>query len=177
MSVKVWDPFVRLFHWGLAASFVIAWITAEEWDSLHYWAGYAAGALIALRLIWGLIGTRYARFTQFIKSPRATLKYLGDILRGTEPRYLGHNPAGAAMIIALILTMAGCILTGWMYTTTMFWGSEWVEEIHEALANGLLFLVLLHVGGVLLASLRHNENLVRAMITGRKRRPATDDIA
>jgi len=177
MSVKVWDPFVRLFHWGLAASFVIAWITAEEWDSLHYWAGYAAGALIALRLIWGLVGTRYARFTQFIKSPRATLKYLGDILRGAEPRYLGHNPAGAAMIIALILAMAGCILTGWMYTTTAFWGSEWVEEIHEALANGLLFLVLLHVGGVLLASLRHHENLVRAMITGRKRRPATDDIA
>lgn len=177
MSVKVWDPFVRLFHWGLAASFVIAWVTAEEWDSLHYWAGYAAGALIALRLIWGLVGTRYARFTQFIKSPRATLKYLGDILRGAEPRYLGHNPAGAAMIIALILAMAGCILTGWMYTTTAFWGSEWVEEIHEALANGLLFLVLLHVGGVLLASLRHHENLVRAMITGRKRRPATDDIA
>jgi len=177
MSVKVWDPFVRLFHWGLAASFVIAWITAEEWDSLHHWAGYAAGALIALRLIWGLIGTRYARFTQFIKSPAATLRYLGDILRGAEPRYLGHNPAGAAMIIALILVMAGCILTGWMYTTTMFWGSEWVEEIHEALANGLLFLVLLHVGGVLLASLRHHENLVRAMITGRKRRPATDDIA
>lgn len=177
MSVKVWDPFVRLFHWGLAASFVIAWITAEEWDSLHHWAGYAAGGLIALRLIWGLIGTRYARFTQFIKSPAATLKYLGDILRGAEPRYLGHNPAGAAMIIALILAMAGCILTGWMYTTTMFWGSEWVEEIHEALANALLFLVLLHVGGVLLASLRHHENLVRAMITGRKRRPATDDIA
>lgn len=177
MSVKVWDPFVRLFHWGLAASFVIAWITAEEWDSLHHWAGYAAGALIALRLIWGLIGTRYARFTQFIKSPRATLKYLGDILRGAEPRYLGHNPAGAAMIIALILAMAGCILTGWTYTTTMFWGSEWVEEIHEALANALLFLVLLHVVGVLLASLRHHENLVRAMITGRKRRPATDDIA
>ncbi len=177
MSVKVWDPFVRLFHWGLAASFVIAWITAEEWDSLHHWAGYAAGALIALRLIWGLIGTRYARFTQFIKSPRATLKYCGHILRGAEPRYLGHNPAGAAMIIALILAMAGCILTGWMYTTTMFWGSEWVEEIHEALANGLLFLVLLHVGGVLLASLRHHENLVRAMITGRKRQPATDDIA
>lgn len=177
MSVKVWDPFVRLFHWGLAASFVIAWITAEEWDSLHYWAGYAAGALIALRLIWGQIGTRYARFTQFIKSPAATLKYLGDILRGAEPRYLGHNPAGAAMIIALILAMAGCILTGWMYTTTTFWGSEWVEEIHEALANGLLFLVLLHVGGVLLASLRHHENLVRAMITGRKRRPASDDVA
>ena len=177
MSVKVWDPFVRLFHWGLAASFVIAWITADEWDSLHHWAGYAAGALIALRLIWGLIGTRYARFTQFIKSPTATLKYLGDILRGTEPRYLGHNPAGAAMIIALMLAMAGCALTGWMYTTTMFWGSEWVEETHEALANGLLFLVLLHVGGVLLASIRHHENLVRAMITGRKRHPATDDIS
>jgi len=177
MSVKVWDPFIRLFHWGLAASFVIAWITADEWDTLHHWAGYAAGSLIALRLVWGLVGTRYARFTQFIKSPAATIGYLRDIMRGREQRYLGHNPAGAAMIVALMLAMAGCAFTGWLSTTNAFWGADWLEEIHEFLANGLLILVLLHVGGVLLASLRHHENLVRSMVNGRKRRPMSDDIA
>ncbi|WP_336080607.1 cytochrome b/b6 domain-containing protein [Thalassospira sp. CH_XMU1448-2] len=177
MSVKVWDPFIRLFHWGLAASFVIAWITADEWDTLHHWAGYAAGSLIALRLVWGLVGTRYARFTQFIKSPAATIGYLRDIMRGREQRYLGHNPAGAAMIVALMLAMAGCAFTGWLSTTNAFWGADWLEEIHEFLANGLLILVLLHVGGVLLASLRHHENLVRSMVNGRKRRPVSDDIA
>ncbi len=177
MSVKVWDPFVRLFHWGLAASFVVAWISADEWDTLHHWAGYAAGSLIALRLVWGLIGTHYARFTQFIQSSSATFGYLRDILRGREHRYVGHNPTGAAMIVALLLAMSGCAFTGWLYTTDAFWGSYWMEETHELLANGLLALVLLHVGGVLLASLRHHENLVRSMITGRKRRPMSDDIA
>ncbi|MEQ8390187.1 MAG: cytochrome b/b6 domain-containing protein [Thalassospira sp.] len=177
MPVKVWDPFVRLFHWGLAASFAIAWVTADEWDSLHHWAGYAAAALIGLRLVWGLIGTRYARFTQFIKRPSETKQYLGDILQGRERRYVGHNPAGAAMIVALLLAMSGCALTGWMYTTDAFWGVDWVEETHEFLANGLLALVLLHIAGVILASLRHHENLIRAMITGRKRRPTLDDIA
>jgi cytochrome b len=177
MPVKVWDPFVRLFHWGLAASFAIAWITADDWDTLHHWAGYAAASLIALRLVWGLIGTQYARFTQFIKSPKATLGYLRDILSGREHRYVGHNPAGAAMIVALLLAMSGCALTGWMYTTDAFWGVDWVEETHEFLANALLALVLLHIGGVVIASLRHHENLIRSMITGRKRRPTADDIA
>lgn len=177
MHVKVWDPFVRLFHWGLAASFVIAWITADEWDSLHHWAGYAAASLIALRLVWGLIGTHYARFSQFIKGPSDTVHYLSDIAKGRESRYVGHNPAGAAMIVMLLLAMSGCAFTGWLYTTDAFWGSDWVEETHELLANGLLALVLLHVGGVLLASVRHHENLIRSMITGHKRRPYPNDIS
>lgn len=177
MPVKVWDPFIRVFHWGLAASFAIAWITSGDWDSLHHWAGYVAAGLIALRLVWGLIGTHYARFTQFVKGPTETKQYLGDILQGRERRYLGHNPAGAAMIMALILAMLGCAFTGWLYTTDAFWGSDWVENAHELLANGLLALVMAHVIGVLLASFRHHENLIRAMITGRKRRAGTNDIS
>ncbi|OSQ27666.1 cytochrome b/b6 domain-containing protein [Thalassospira sp. MCCC 1A03138] len=177
MQVKVWDPLVRIFHWGLAASFAIAWITADEWDALHHWAGYAAGGLIAFRLIWGLIGSRYARFSQFIRRPSVVMAYLKDIITGRENRYIGHNPAGAAMIVALIIGMIGCALTGWMYTTDAFWGVDWVEETHEFLANALLALVLVHIGGVLLASLRHHENLVRAMITGRKRVAGSDDIS
>lgn len=175
-SVRVWDPLVRLFHWSLAASFLVAWLSADEWDDLHIWAGYAAAGLVTFRLLWGLAGPRYARFRQFLRRPREVLGFLGDMLRGQEARYIGHNPAGGAMILALLLAMAGTALTGWMYTTDAFWGVEWVEEIHELLANLLLVLVLLHIGGVLFASLRHGENLVRAMLTGRKRAPGAGDI-
>ncbi len=175
-TVRIWDPLVRAFHWCLVASFAIAWLSAEEIKSLHLWAGYAAAALIGFRIVWGLIGSRYARFTQFVRSPWTVAAYLRDIVRGNEHRYLGHNPAGGAMILALILAMGGLCLTGWLYTTDAYWGEEWVEETHEFLANLLLALVGLHVAGVLIASYRHRENLVRAMLTGRKRAPETGDI-
>lgn len=176
-TVKVWDPLIRLFHWSLVVSFAIAWLTADQWDALHEWAGYAAAALIGFRLLWGLAGPHYARFTQFIRSPRAALDYVQASIRGDEPRYVGHNPAGAIMIIALIVAMAGTALTGWMYTLDVFWGVEWVEETHEMLASLMLIMVSIHVAGVLFASLRHKENLVRSMIDGRKRAPTTSDIA
>ncbi len=174
---RVWDLAVRLFHWSLVASFAVAWISAEEWQDLHLWAGYAAAALVAFRLVWGLAGTRYARFRQFVRRPRVVVAYLREFLSGREARYLGHNPAGGAMILALLLALAGLCLTGWLYTTDAYWGVEWVEETHELLANLLLALVGLHVLGVLLASLRHRENLVRAMVTGRKRPAGPDDLA
>lgn len=174
-TVRVWDPLVRLFHWSLVASFAVAWITGDDWKALHIWAGYAAAALIAFRLVWGLVGPRYARFTQFVRTPGSVAAYLKDLLAGREARYLGHNPAGGAMILALILSLSALCLTGWMYTTDAFWGEEWVEEAHEALANLLLVLVGLHLAGVALASLKHRENLVRAMVTGRKRAPARGD--
>ncbi|WP_374384861.1 cytochrome b/b6 domain-containing protein [Dongia sp.] len=175
-TVKIWDPLVRVFHWSLVASFAIAWLSAEDARDLHLWAGYAAASLIAFRLVWGIAGTRYARFSQFVRSPRAVAAYLRDIVSGREARYLGHNPAGAAMIMALILVMAGLCLTGWLYTTDAFWGEDWVEETHELLANILLGLVGLHILGVFVASFRHRENLVRAMLTGRKRAPSTGDV-
>ncbi len=176
-TVKVWDPVVRLFHWSLVVSFAVAWLTADEWDNLHEWAGYAAAALIGFRLMWGLIGPRYARFSQFIRSPGGVAAYIGASLKGKEPRYLGHNPAGSLMILGLILAMAGTAATGWMLTLNAFWGAEWVEDTHEALANLMLFMVAAHVAGVVFASLRHKENLVRAMINGRKRAPESADIA
>lgn len=176
-TIRVWDPLVRLFHWSLAVSFALAWLTAEEWEDLHYWAGYTAAALIGFRLLWGLVGPRYARFSQFIRRPGDVARYVGAILTGREPRYLGHNPAGGLMILALLAGMALTALTGWMYTTDMFWGVEWVEETHEAAATLMLGLVGLHVAGVVLASLRHRENLALSMLTGRKRSPAPADIA
>lgn len=176
-EVRVWDTFVRLFHWSLVLGFIIAWASGDEWDDLHFAVGYFILGLLALRIVWGLVGTRYARFSQFVRGPEAVKTYLRKILTGREPRYIGHNPAGGAMVVALIVTMTATGLSGWMTTLDAFWGLKWVEEMHEILANFMIFLVSLHVAGVLLASLRHRENLVRAMFTGRKRRPTTADIA
>ena len=168
-TVPVWDVFVRVFHWSLAVSFAVAWITADEWDRLHEWAGYSASALVGLRIVWGFVGAPHARFSDFVRSPFVVLGYLGDVLRGRERRFLGHNPAGGSMIIALLFGICSLGVTGWMLTSNAFWGVEWVEDVHEVLANGLLALVPLHVAGVLMASFSHRENLVRAMLTGRKR--------
>ena len=176
-TVKVWDRPVRLFHWSLAGSVALCWLTADELQSVHEVAGYAAAGLIGLRLVLGLAGTRYARFTQFIRSPKSTLNYAREMLRHREQRDLGHNPLGAAMVVALIMMVGGIALTGWMQTTDAYWGIEWVEETHETLAELLLVAIALHVAGVIHASLRHQENLVLAMITGRKRAPASGDIA
>jgi cytochrome b len=176
-TVKVWDPVVRLFHWGLAVSFAVAWLTAETWDNLHEWVGYLAAALVAVRVFWGLVGSRYARFRQFVRPPAAALTYLRDVVAGRERRYLGHNPAGAVMIVALIAAMAGTALTGWMFTLDAFWGVGWIEDLHEGLASLMLVMVAVHVAGVVIASARHRENLVRAMISGRKRAPEAADIA
>ena len=169
-EVKVWDPLVRVFHWSLAGGIAAAWITGDEWDRAHEWIGYGIAALLVVRVVWGFVGSEYARFAQFVKGPRETLAYLGRILRGRAERHLGHNPAGAAMILALLASIAGTALSGWMMTLDAFWGAEWLEELHEALANAILVLAAFHVLGVIHASLSHGENLVRAMLTGRKRR-------
>lgn len=174
---RVWDPIVRIFHWGLALSFVVAWVTRHSSEDIHHLAGYAAGALIGVRLLWGFLGTPYARFSQFVRHPMTVIRYLGDMISGREARYIGHNPAGGAMVLALIAAMGGTVLTGWMMTTDAYFGVEWVARTHDLVAHGLLLLVLAHLGGVLLASLRHRENLVRAMISGSKRGPAEEDVA
>jgi cytochrome b len=145
-TVKVWDLFVRLFHWSLVALFVVAYATGDEVERVHIAAGYSIAALLALRIIWGFVGPRHARF-----------------------RHLGHNPAGGLMIVALIVMLAATCATGYMMTTDAYWGAKWVEETHEVLANATVALIALHVLGVLVASFQHRENLVKAMVTGRKR--------
>lgn len=174
--VKIWDPFVRLFHWSLVATISAAWLTGDEIKVLHEPLGYVAAALIALRILWGLVGTHYARFTQFIPSPLNFMRYIGDIMRGSEKRYLGHNPAGALMILALIGMIAATALTGWLQTTDAFFGNEEIEDIHGFFANTLLVLIALHLGGVIIASRRHGENLARAMLTGLKRKAESGDV-
>src|SRR5205085_1733764 len=112
-------------------SFVVAWLTRHDSEDIHHLAGYVAAGLVALRVLWGIVGTHYARFTQFTRSPRTVTDYLRDILTGREARYIGHNPAGGAMILALLVAMAATAFTGWMTTTDQSWGVEWVTRAHD----------------------------------------------
>ena len=167
--VRVCDPFVRVFHWSLVTLFLVAFVTGDEMERLHVAAGYALAALVALRIVWGFIGPRHARFSDFVRPPAATLDYLRKSVRGRAPRSLGHNPAGGLMTLALLGMLVAISVTGIMMTTDAFWGAQWVEDLHEGLVHVTLGLIVLHVAGVLFASYEHGENLVRAMITGRKR--------
>lgn len=169
-GIEVWDPFVRVFHWSLAGLFLAAYATGDDVRQTHIALGYTIAALIALRIVWGFVGPRHARFTDFVCSPRAVFAYLRDVALFRAPRYLGHNPAGGAMIVALLVMLVACSITGYMMTTDAFRGAEAVEEIHEGFAIGTVGLIAFHLLGVLISSLGHGENLVKSMITGRKRR-------
>jgi cytochrome b len=170
VEVRVWDPFVRIFHWSLVCLFVFAFATGDEWDKPHEFAGYVIAGLVGLRVIWGFVGSRHARFTDFVRGPGEVLRFLRDTMRLKAPRYLGHNPAGGMMVLALLFAISVISVTGYMMTTDSFWGAEWVEELHEISVYATLGLVALHVIGVITASSEHSENLVLAMFTGRKRR-------
>jgi cytochrome b len=174
--IRVWDSFVRIFHWTLAASFVVAWFSAQRWEDLHDGAGCLAVALVLLRLLWGFAGSRYARFSQFVRSPRAIFDYLRSILSGGERRFIGNNPAGGAMILALLVGMVIVVFTVWMMATDAYWGMTWVQRLHSALAHGFIILVVLHIAGVALSNVRHRENLVRAMFAGTKSAAAANDV-
>jgi cytochrome b len=169
-TVEVWDPLVRISHWLLAASIAAAWWTRHAPGSWHEWIGYGSLALVAIRVAWGLIGSRYARFTEFVRSPANTFRYSGALIAGTEGRYLGHNPLGGWMVLTLLTAVVLVGVTGWLYTTERFWGIEWVERLHSALADALVVLIALHVAGVAFSSWRHRENLVASMLHGRKLR-------
>lgn len=171
-SVKVWDPFVRLFHWSLVCLVAVAFLTGDEWDRVHIAVGYTIAGLVGLRIVWGFVGSKHARFQDFVRGPRETASYLRDALRSKARRYLGHNPAGGAMIVALLVMLTGTSISGYMLTTNAYWGSKAAEEVHEVFANLTVGLATLHVIGVLAASILHRENLVRAMLTGRKREQA-----
>jgi cytochrome b len=179
-TVKIWDPMVRVFHWSLVFFFFLALITEDDWLDLHIQAGYAVMLLIGFRLFWGVVGSQQARFTTFVKAPSAAFSYLKQMLKRDVPHYPGHNPVAALMVIALLLSITVVSFTGLVVlasegqgplASTMFftWRGDWVEEVHEFFANFTLFLVVAHVLGVLVSSLLEGENLVRSMVTGRKR--------
>lgn len=216
-TVKVWDPLIRVFHWAMVAAFIIAYATGEDESSIHAYAGYVIMGLIGFRILWGLIGTTYARFSNFIYSPATTLHYLKSLFTNHPKHYLGHNPAAGMMVILMLIALVVATLTGLKAYGVEGHGplasnsismsiiataqadedhyedhddddeyerhgysayeyheeeeneeEEFWEELHEASVNFLLLLVILHVLGVLVSSYLHNENLVRAMVTGRK---------
>ena len=149
-------------------SFTAAWLS-EEAKALHKGAGYVVLALVAVRVVWGFVGSRHARFRDFVPRPQGLLAYLKSLRGGHPRRYLGHNPAGAAMILLLLAMLILTGGSGWLMTTDAFWGIEWLENLHAAAANLTVVLIFAHVAGVVFSSLAHRENLVLAMITGRKR--------
>lgn len=174
--ILVWDLPVRVFHWLLAASFAGAWVTAEgdQWRLLHVTLGYTVLGLVGFRLIWGLVGTRYARFSSFVRTPSVVADYLGSMLRGQPQHYTGHNPAGAVAVLTLLLLGLAVGVSGWAtYATAK---GEAYEEVHEVLATLMLILVGLHILGVIVGSWLHHENLIAAMITGRKHGAPADGI-
>lgn len=168
--VKIWDPAVRIFHWGLVAAFAVAYFTADDYRDVHEWAGYVALGLIAFRLVWGVIGSRYARFSDFVPGPKRLKEYVRLALKGREPRHLGHNPAAAIMILFLLLATSVIGISGWLLTTDWGWGSGVLEEVHEISVNVTLVAIALHVSAAIYESIHHRENLIRAMFTGYKRR-------
>jgi cytochrome b len=168
--VRVWDPFVRVFHWLLVAGLTVNYFELVRSGKLpHQIVGYTVLALIAARILWGFVGSRHARFADFVGRPSAIRRYLGEILGHRDRRYLGHNPAGGAMVLALLIVTTLVGATGWLSTTDWFFGIKWMKESHEILANLMLALAGVHILGVIHASWRHRENLVLSMVTGRKR--------
>ena len=167
-TIRVWDPLVRVLHWSLVGAMTYEFVFAPG-TFTHNAIGYAILGLIAVRIVWGVIGSRHARFSDFVTMPAATLNYALEIIKGHPRRYIGHNPAGALMVLALMLAVSATAASGWAMTTDALWGTEWIEELHEAFAYGTLALIGLHVLGVVIASWQHRENLVKAMVTGRKR--------
>jgi cytochrome b len=168
---RVWDPLVRLFHWSLVAAFATAWWgKGEAW--IHEGAGEIVLILIICRAVWGIIGTGAARFENFIHGPKSVTRYLVSILLSKPKHYVGHNPAGAAMIGLMLLTLAVTTTSGILMSTTALWGNPSMERIHGAAAYAMLFLIAGHLLGVLAAALQHRENLVLSMITGKKWVPA-----
>ncbi|GAB6043344.1 cytochrome b/b6 domain-containing protein [Endothiovibrio diazotrophicus] len=182
-EIKVWDPLVRIFHWGLAAAFFTAYLTEDDILTLHTYAGYTALGLVAFRLAWGFVGPRHARFSDFVKRPAEVFAYLKAALTLRAERHIGHNPAGGAMVVALLVSVALTAASGIATLgATEFTGplapylggvghdiAEVLEELHEFFANFTLLLVAAHLAGVALASWAHRENLPRAMVTGRKK--------
>jgi cytochrome b len=169
--IAVWDLPVRAFHWLLALTFAGAFLTAESERvrDVHVVLGYTFAGLVAFRLLWGLVGGRHARFSSFVRGPRAVVRYLGSLASGSPEHHVGHNPAGGWAIVAMLVL--GMLVAASGYATYSDIGGHAMEELHEGAANAMLALVVVHIAAVLVSGFLHRENLVKAMLTGYKRAP------
>ena len=176
-AIRVWDAPTRVFHWLLVLSFAGAYLTSESerWSLVHITLGYTLGGLITFRLIWGFVGTRYARFTSFVKGPSKVLQYAKSMATLKPKHFVGHNPLGAVAIVLLIMSGIAIVVTGYAVFNEI--GGEWVAELHEVASHIMLILVGIHIVGVIAASWLHKENLARAMVNGFKQGKAADGIS
>lgn len=180
----VWDPLVRIFHWTLVIAFAIAFISEDDYLTIHSWAGYTILSLLIIRIFWGFVGTKHAKFSDFTFSKQDITQFIKDTFSLKAKRYLGHNPAGGAMVFILIVSLLFTACSGLMIFAieegqgplafllsgvSPFWG-DMIEEVHEFFANFILFLIAVHIAGVIIESLIHGENLIKSMFTGKKRR-------
>jgi cytochrome b len=172
----VWDALVRVLHLGFIVGVAAAWLTRHRPGPWHEWIGYAVLAALALRLAWGVVGPASARFAQFVRGPASTLRYAAGVANGRAPRYIGHNPLGGWMIVMLLTLLAIISASGWLSTTDRYWGIAWVMNVHLYATWALLALLPLHIAGVVHASAKHRENLIAAMLHGRKRHASGDDV-
>ena len=181
-NISVWDPLVRIFHWTLVISFFAAYFSEDDFQTLHVWAGYTIISLLLVRIIWGFIGTKHAKFSDFLYSKKDIINFLKDTLAFKAKRYIGHNPLGGLMIFFLIFNLIATTTSGlFLFAVEEGQGplvslvnSSWqswehtIKEVHEFFANFTLLLVFIHVSGVIVESLLHKENLVKSMFTGKK---------
>nr|WP_298411774.1 cytochrome b/b6 domain-containing protein [uncultured Halomonas sp.] len=174
--IKVWDPIVRVFHWTVALGVIANLTVLEHVKTPHIYVGYVVVAALFIRLVWGVVARNHARFSSFVPGPRGLFAYLKLLVGRREPRYVGHNPAGAVMMVALMLLVLVVGITGWMMGLDHFWGVRWVETTHEVIANLILGAAILHVLGAIIESLRHRENLPWSMVTGYKRATKGTDV-
>lgn len=184
-DIAVWDPFVRITHWSVALGFIVAYLVEDDLMTLHVWAGYVVGVLVLLRILWGLFGTRHARFSDFVVPPREVMHHLKELAEFRPQRYIGHSPAGGAMIVLLLIALLGAVISGiWVYASahesgplsgvvTSDPGGIW-DTVHETFSNLTLLLASAHVVAVLLVSWLQKENLVKSMLTGVKPGPKSE---
>ena len=171
-ELKIWDPVVRTFHWGVAAGFLLNYFIIEDGSDLHEWTGYFVGSLLIPRLVWGIIGSKNARFVNFWPTPQGIREHLSELASGQIDPKSGHNPAGAVMIFLMMTLLALTCLSGWaMENIDAFWGEDWLEELHELFAGTTLFAVCVHVPAVLLIQWWTQTPLVRPMWSGKRRVP------
>lgn len=169
-SRRVWDPLVRVFHWSLVACVLLNLFVVDDGEDLHQWLGYAASALVLVRVVWGFVGSRHARFADFFPTPRRVANHVRALLGGEPEHHWGHNPLGAVMVLGLLAMVMALGLTGWMQGLDAFWGEEWLQDLHEGLGEWLLPMVGLHAAAAIVMGRIERTRLVKAMVTGVKER-------
>lgn len=167
-AVPVWDRFVRIFHWSLVACVMVNFFAVDDGETLHQWLGYTASALVCARIVWGFVGPRHARFSDFFPTPAKIRGHLSGLLSGAKDHHDGHNPVGAVVMLAMLAIVLALGTTGFLQTTDAFWGEEWLQELHEGLASALIGLAGLHAAAAIVMSRVERTNLIAAMITGVK---------